>query len=733
MKIPRLIQSKNESVRTPPSPEEMIEERLEKVRVRANVLKVERGVFDSTAFSLAAFFIWYIFGRNTSAASLIGYLLAGTAVVFAVCRLVRVRRGWTGKDGAAALIDGEMRLKQRLVTFREYEGQRVKPRLYTRLASDIVAELSDGNVRKLLPHRTPASAYVALAIIMAFLLDFSLKTVARREAERAPRVKQEEKIAREEEREEKESPPAEEKEEDRHIEEPTYSGKQAVKQQMAQMKQEMLRTIQELSQQLEQMEQGSQKKGEEGAQRQVEESAAAAQEGAPARSEDTGGGGKKEAGEAQKMQMASGQENGGAEEQDRQERVAGGRNEEAEPGEQQQKGLQAGSRAPAGPGGMAGFPSGAGGEEGEGKDGGGKPGSGQQEETAGAERQAEPGGRAAGEGREVSGKPETGSGQQEKVGGAERQAEPGGRAAGEGREVSGKPETGSGQQEETAGIGKSGVKADRGGKAREASGEILEERKMETGERAAAGEKVGEQVQEGAASQKRDNRGEGEEAAGGREGSPAQGEAAEKTLSAQRKAAAQGKEPGEGLAPGAVKGGKKAEKREGDMAKGSAAEQNAATVSKPESSKGTGGRMAKEAAARAESEGGESALQSGPPPEEISGEAERLEVESERSRRSLPEGAVPGGRASGTPEPPTTEVKEKVYIRLEGEKDESGRATRRLTLSPAESGETSEERAPKVGADAAAQLSEDQAEEDAVEAAPIPPEYREIIKRIHSD
>jgi len=77
-------------------------------------------------------------------------------------------------------------------------------------------------------------------------------------------------------------------------------------------------------------------------------------------------------------------------------------------------------------------------------------------------------------------------------------------------------------------------------------------------------------------------------------------------------------------------------------------------------------------------------------------------------------------------------VKKKLPVKLSGDRDESGRTTRRLTLSPAESAEPEGERAPEIGIDTGARLSEEQADEDAIESAPIPPEYREIIKRIHS-
>jgi hypothetical protein len=85
------------------------------------------------------------------------------------------------------------------------------------------------------------------------------------------------------------------------------------------------------------------------------------------------------------------------------------------------------------------------------------------------------------------------------------------------------------------------------------------------------------------------------------------------------------------------------------------------------------------------------------------------------------------------PVAPPTEVKDKVYLKLKGEEDRSGRSAKRLTLSPAESGGEAAEQAPVTGVDAGARLSEEQAEEDAVESAPVPSEYQEIIKRINTE
>jgi hypothetical protein len=99
---------------------------------------------------------------------------------------------------------------------------------------------------------------------------------------------------------------------------------------------------------------------------------------------------------------------------------------------------------------------------------------------------------------------------------------------------------------------------------------------------------------------------------------------------------------------------------------------------------------------------------------------------------------VPGGklhdpRLSDKPVAPPAEVKERVYIKVKGDEETKGRASKRLTLSPSESGGSEDTQAPTVGIDAGAGLSGEQAEEDAVRQAPVPPEYREIIRRINSE
>ena len=92
-----------------------------------------------------------------------------------------------------------------------------------------------------------------------------------------------------------------------------------------------------------------------------------------------------------------------------------------------------------------------------------------------------------------------------------------------------------------------------------------------------------------------------------------------------------------------------------------------------------------------------------------------------------------GSGISASPVAPPTEVKDKVHLKLKGEEDQSGRPVKRLTLSPSEGGGEAVESAPITGIDTGAGLSDKQAEEDAVESAPIPPEYQEIIKRINME
>ena len=119
------------------SPEAMIEERLERVRARANLLRAERALFDCLAALLAAFFAGFILGRLFPGARFVPAVLALLTVAFAAMRIAAAARRWTGRDAAAALVDGEMNLKQRLVTFREYAALRDRPRLFDRLAEDM--------------------------------------------------------------------------------------------------------------------------------------------------------------------------------------------------------------------------------------------------------------------------------------------------------------------------------------------------------------------------------------------------------------------------------------------------------------------------------------------------------------------------------------------------------------------------------------------------------------------
>ena len=251
----------------PSSPEEMIELRLESVRVRSNRLKMERALFDILAVALAVMFAWYILRRTVSLHSLILYLCAGALIAFAIFRLLRVRQWWTDKEDAAALIDGEMKLKQRLVTFIEYAAHRVKPRLYDRLADEIIFDLSPGNIRKILPRRVPPSAYVALAIALAFSLDMSLKLSAPDTARTVTEEgRKEDRLAlREDEQggEKPATPTPESKADERggKSAQEEIAAKGGEPKQLAQMRQDLHQMMQNISRQLDRMEQGAQGSG----------------------------------------------------------------------------------------------------------------------------------------------------------------------------------------------------------------------------------------------------------------------------------------------------------------------------------------------------------------------------------------------------------------------------------------------------------------------------------------
>jgi hypothetical protein len=97
----------------------------------------------------------------------------------------------------------------------------------------------------------------------------------------------------------------------------------------------------------------------------------------------------------------------------------------------------------------------------------------------------------------------------------------------------------------------------------------------------------------------------------------------------------------------------------------------------------------------------------------------------------MPGGSRAAEQKAGSDERPPSGETGKVFIKLDGDKDETGRSSQRLTLSPADRGGEAEHTAAGVGIDYDAELSGQQEEDEAVESVPIPTEYREIIKRMH--
>ena len=244
------------------SPEETVGRRLEDVRLRSNRLKMERALFDILAVALAALFAWYILARLVSLPSFGLYVCIGVLAAFAVFRILHVKRSWTDKGDAAALVDGEMKLKQRLVTFIEYSSHKVKPRLYDRLADEIITDLGPDNIRKILPHRIPASAYVALAIALAFILDISLRLSGREGVRNvSEESKREERLALGEDEKSGEASPTPTPESKSGEggaggKEETV-GRREDSKQMAQMRQDLSQMMQNISQQLDRMEAGT--------------------------------------------------------------------------------------------------------------------------------------------------------------------------------------------------------------------------------------------------------------------------------------------------------------------------------------------------------------------------------------------------------------------------------------------------------------------------------------------
>ena len=162
-----------------------------------------------------------------------------------------------------------------------------------------------------------------------------------------------------------------------------------------------------------------------------------------------------------------------------------------------------------------------------------------------------------------------------------------------------------------------------------------------------------------------------------------------------------------GQPPSAAAGGKSAEK-DGEGAGGQAAGAESAAESGRDPSAGSGASRKR--------------------PEETAGEAMPGAGEGE----PLPGGTAHDPRLADSPVAPPSEVADRVYLQMKAGDETEGRASKRLTLSPAEGVGGDETQAPARGIDPAARLSDEQAGEDAVRPAPVPLEYREILRRINS-
>ncbi|MDD5556683.1 MAG: hypothetical protein PHN82_05460 [bacterium] len=724
----------------PLPPEEIVERRLERVRRRANLLRLEAAVSDIAAVSLGALFVGYVLARLDRLSPAAAAALVAVPVCGAVFRLLRARRRWTGRGAAAALIDGEMNLKQRLVTFREYAAHPVKPRLYERLARDIVSELDDSRIRAILPHRVPPSAFAALAVILALILDLSIGTTGLRD-ETAPPGEEQMALAEEEDEPGVPTPTPERERAGAEPEPERYKDSR----QMAKMRQELLQTIQGISQELDRL-------GGEGA-----AEPAGTRGGADA--SDEGSAGEREGDSAERRQgdAANGERAAEAEKgrggESAAEGAATGESGDAasgdpDPGrgERSDEGLRAGEMSPGGGGSLGSLSAGAGGEpSGEEQAGGGagaasagaaagdegKRGSGDTAGGAAASAGAAAGEKAAGEkaaGERAAGEP----------GAGEKTA--GDMAAGE--RAAGEPRAG----EKAAGEGASGVAA----AGEKAAGD------MAAGERAAGERGAGEKAagEKAAGERAAGETGAGEKAAGeGASSGAAAGEKAvgEKTAGDMAKGGEVGAERGEktGESDRGTAGmpdkasGSRPGSRESGMEHGEAA------IPVPQAGAGDAGTMrqggstageasAEEAAAR---EGGDAATEDaasgdagkgreGETAKETDGKPEKGET-ADLKTAPAPGGGMHDPRTAPAPIEPPAGMTEKVYIKLTGE-EETGRPTRRLTLSPSDGGEGAADRRPVTAVDPDARLSAEQAGEDAVGRIPVPPEYRHIIRNLNA-
>ena len=98
-----------------------------------------------------------------------------------------------------------------------------------------------------------------------------------------------------------------------------------------------------------------------------------------------------------------------------------------------------------------------------------------------------------------------------------------------------------------------------------------------------------------------------------------------------------------------------------------------------------------------------------------------------------PGGSQPGGDLySSEPEKiETLENAEEFGFNIKGTKDETG--AMRETISSEKGESTTKRRLPTAGYDDTAELSTQQAEDDAIKNTSIPLEYEEIIKKIHTN
>ncbi|MGR3295040.1 MAG: hypothetical protein ACUZ8A_02215, partial [Candidatus Bathyanammoxibius sp.] len=143
---------------------------LDKAKRRQNLFSIERAVINILVVALSLGLTAVIIGKLLGGSFDFYLLFLMPFFVYVGIALTALHSSWINIDRAAYFIDNRLNLKARLITALDCAKNPNPPKFSDVLIADVLGQLDDRRIKKVMPHRPPKTLWILIPLIIALPL-----------------------------------------------------------------------------------------------------------------------------------------------------------------------------------------------------------------------------------------------------------------------------------------------------------------------------------------------------------------------------------------------------------------------------------------------------------------------------------------------------------------------------------------------------------------------------------